>query len=420
MSKRLTLEQYIQQAEAIHGKGVYDYSKTKYINRNTEVWINCKFHGEFHLASAKDHLQFKRGCPLCNRFNKYNEFYKIKYKAYPYVFSSELFSLSVYKNKEDVIVTCKKHNICFIKSTDYLRDCKNLEICEFCRKETLLRERQIKKENKIRLKKTTNRVINNEHLKLSHEEVTKRVKDIYGEHNDCKDLIYINSNTPFNFTCTKHNYICKSSIKMIRKEPDIIKCIHCRKERDVFRKEEKSFREGIIFKVVSNFKYDFKFDYSKTDYKTFTSKSIIIGCPEHGDIETTPTAHLNNKYGCFKCAVEKEHGGFNKDKYIEVCGERSPNLYLVECFNDNEKFYKIGMTVNTISKRFKGSKFPYNVKLVNKYSNSSDIIFDAEKELHLKLKEYRYKPLLKIDGHSECYIFNNEIKELFNKYILTL
>lgn len=54
MSKRLTLDLFIQRAKEIHGDK-YDYSKVNYINSYTKVCIICPIHGEF-LVRPDIHL----------------------------------------------------------------------------------------------------------------------------------------------------------------------------------------------------------------------------------------------------------------------------------------------------------------------------------------------------------------------------
>ena len=60
MSKRLTLDLFIQHAKEIHGDK-YDYSKVNYINSYTKVCIICPIHGTFQ---QDPHTHFKGcGCP---------------------------------------------------------------------------------------------------------------------------------------------------------------------------------------------------------------------------------------------------------------------------------------------------------------------------------------------------------------------
>ena len=63
-----TTEQFIKEAREVHGNR-YDYSKVKYINRNTLVTIICSEHGEFKQAPF-NHLKGK-GCPKCAKNYQY-------------------------------------------------------------------------------------------------------------------------------------------------------------------------------------------------------------------------------------------------------------------------------------------------------------------------------------------------------------
>lgn len=48
-------------------------------------------------------------------------------------------------------------------------------------------------------------------------------------------------------------------------------------------------------------KHGTKFDYSKFEYLTAKTKSIII-CPVHGEFEQTSDKHMQSKHGCYDCA----------------------------------------------------------------------------------------------------------------------
>ena len=55
--KKLTTEEFIAKARAIHGSK-YDYSKVNYKNTRTKVCIICPEHGEFWMK-PNDHLSRK-------------------------------------------------------------------------------------------------------------------------------------------------------------------------------------------------------------------------------------------------------------------------------------------------------------------------------------------------------------------------
>lgn len=63
---KLTLEEFIEQANEVHGIRRYDYSKVKYINNKTEVIIICPNHNIPHEfpQTPNNHLNGE-GCPLC-------------------------------------------------------------------------------------------------------------------------------------------------------------------------------------------------------------------------------------------------------------------------------------------------------------------------------------------------------------------
>jgi len=63
-TKKLTTEQFIEKAKAIHSDK-YDYSLVKYKNNYTKVKIICPVHGTFKQRSG-NHL-YGQGCPECGR-----------------------------------------------------------------------------------------------------------------------------------------------------------------------------------------------------------------------------------------------------------------------------------------------------------------------------------------------------------------
>lgn len=65
---KLTLEEFIEKANKIHGVGRYDYSKVNYINNKTLVTIICHNHKKPYEfpQTPNDHLD-GHGCNLCNK-----------------------------------------------------------------------------------------------------------------------------------------------------------------------------------------------------------------------------------------------------------------------------------------------------------------------------------------------------------------
>ena len=64
MAKKLTNEEFISKANQKHN-GKYNYSKTIYKNKRTNVIITCPIHGDFE-QNPEVHLRGS-GCPKCGK-----------------------------------------------------------------------------------------------------------------------------------------------------------------------------------------------------------------------------------------------------------------------------------------------------------------------------------------------------------------
>ena len=116
MTRKLTTEEFIVKAKAIHGDK-YNYSLTEYINGDTKVQIICPEHGLFEQIPQR-HLS-GNGCCACGR-----ESMKQKRKKTQETFLAE--ARSIHDNKYDyseteylgtslkIKIICKKHMDHFI------------------------------------------------------------------------------------------------------------------------------------------------------------------------------------------------------------------------------------------------------------------------------------------------------------------
>jgi len=152
-----------------------------------------------------------------------------------------------------------------------------------------------------------------------------------------------------------------------------------------------------------------KYDYSKVDYKG-SNISINIICKKHGIFKQTPNNHLKPS-NCPKCNNEIRHlngCGWTLEKWLQN-GNKSKHfdsfkVYIIECWNENERFYKIGKTFTTTKKRFKNSFIPYNFKILKEIIGNAEYIHNLEIELKRKNKIYKYLPNIKFGGMYECYL----------------
>lgn len=164
-----------------------------------------------------------------------------------------------------------------------------------------------------------------------------------------------------------------------------------------------------------------RYKYSDVDFKTARDLINII-CEKHGTFKQRVYSHLAGN-GCRKCATESDlmkRNGFNKKSFLSISESKAkkPLLYIVEISGEDEVFYKIGITSNSTKSRMSRIG-KYTTNILREFSASPSVIFDLEQILHKRYKEYKYKPLIKFDGYTECYSdIPNDLYEYAEKYII--
>lgn len=155
------------------------------------------------------------------------------------------------------------------------------------------------------------------------------------------------------------------------------------------------------------------------EYKDITNESfrnyVEFKCPKHGWQKRPWNLFYSHKTSCLKCNKERMVArGFTKEKYVNICKGRDSFLYLLKFKNTKEEFYKIGLTLRSIKERFYGNS--YEIITMFKKRDSPENIFDIEKELHNKYKQYKYVPKFKFNGYTECYNLNLPINKIIKSY----
>lgn len=179
MTKKLTTDEFIIRAKAVHGDN-YDYSLTNYINSYTKVKIICPIHGGFEQRSG-DHLKGK-GCYKCGRIKKTTKKFideaiithgnKYDYSLVDYISA-----------KIKVKIICPIHGEFEQRSSDHLEG----KGCYKCGTEKA-------KKNKT---KTT-------------EEFIEKAKSIHGNLFDYSDVVYEHWSSKINIKCRKHGTFTQS------------------------------------------------------------------------------------------------------------------------------------------------------------------------------------------------------------------
>lgn len=221
--------------------------------------------------------------------------------------------------------------------------------------------------------------------------------------NDYTKIVYNgNKGKVLNILCKKHNqfFNCNYEARSHKKGRGIL-CTICKEEHQIKNIESKRLEYIERFEEKHGDKYDYSsFIYKGSDINT------TFTCSKHGSFEQTPKNHLKNTFGCQICGAEASNG-FGKQAYIDVCNGRESELYLVKIYNEAEVFYKVGITVEGVKKRFKNRKrvIGYKFDVIKSLKKDAEYIWNLEQEIHKEFRNtiYKYIPLNKFQGHTECY-----------------
>jgi hypothetical protein len=284
-------EQFIIKSKKVHEE-LYDYSKVVYENNSKEVIIICKIHGEF-LQLPKTHKRGS-GCKRCGiertiNHTQSNKFVEKANLVHNYIYD---YSKTNYKNaKEKIIIICKYHGEFMINPNSHLCGTG----CRSC---------NIMKKNKSR--KTKEQFI---------EEATKMHSDRY----DYSKINYIDYNQNILIICKEHGEFEQSPNIHLHSKG----CYEC----SILSKSLKKTKTTEQFVEEAKEKHGDIFDYSKTIYRNYDKKIIII-CKEHGEFQHTPGYHLSGK-GCNKCGILIRTNKItsNTSEFIEKANKVHKNLY---------------------------------------------------------------------------------------------
>jgi len=341
MSKKLTTEEFIEKAKAIHGNR-YDYSLVEYITNKDKVKIICKEHGIFEQRAIK-HL-CGQGCGECkgssiskSKIKRTAGTFEIRAKQThgdKYNYDSVVFKGMRHKVK----ILCKKHNIYFLQTPDSHIRGANCKKCGIDSRLLIILNRT-KLKFILKAKQTHNNTYNYSKSK------------------------YLNGHTIVEIYCKKHNHYFKQFPQNHIKGA---KCPKCVNEINPCRSTVEDFITKAKIVHTDMYKYN-KVVYinAKTNVKIYCMQCKVY-------FKQVPSNHLVGK-GCPNCA---EHG-FNYGK--------PAILYYLSILNGTA--YKIGITNRSIKERFTVQEL-LKIKILKttfyQYGNEA---FDAEQKI---LKEFKY------------------------------
>ena len=156
------------------------------------------------------------------------------------------------------------------------------------------------------------------------------------------------------------------------------------------------------FIIKANKKFNNLYNYDKVNFIN-NKTAIEIICTKHGSFWQQPAHHLQST-GCPRCIYDNTTGGYN----LKSCEKNKKNwqkinakFYFITCYNENETFYKIGVTVKEKIK-YRFGRLPYKFDVIDiKESNLYDCIL-LEHNILKNMKDKKYVPLIKFKGFTEC------------------
>jgi len=124
-AKRLTTQQFIDKARALHGDK-FNYSITEYVNATTKLKIICPEHGEQEML-PHHHTHIKSyGCPICGKqtINNHKQFTTESFIEKVSHIKGISFEKTIYiSRRENVIITCDIHGDYETKAEMLLKGC---------------------------------------------------------------------------------------------------------------------------------------------------------------------------------------------------------------------------------------------------------------------------------------------------------
>ena len=218
---------------------------------------------------------------------------------------------------------------------------------------------------------------------------------------------------------TKIKIICKQHGSFEQKPSNHLSnhgCPHCAYEAKAKNQAATAKSE---FEAKSREVHNSKYTYELVDYKNSYTK-VSISCPVHGEFQQKPNDHLSGKQGCPVCALSEN--GWTRTHFKDKCiknNESQGILYILECFNNNERFIKIGITSRSIKQRYKSKTcMPYSYTILHEIVGDPEFIYDLETLLHKKSKNYRYTPNIAFKGHvTECFKADTTYLDKLNNYL---
>lgn len=229
---------------------------------------------------------------------------------------------------------------------------------------------------------------------MTTEDFIKKARKIYGDRYDYSKSVYTLSRNLITIICPKHGEFNITANSHLRNH----ECVKCRYENHPSR--PKYTKEQLIKRCRKV--WGDRFDLSELVY-TGIRDSHRIKCNKCGSyFNQILDSLLNQKSdGCRNCSPNAR---WTRTNWVEFCNGKDrldPMVYIVNFFDDNESFIKIGITSRSIHERL--VEYPFEYKVIKTIIGSPLFVYDEEIRLHRKFREYKYSPIKQFVGSTECF-----------------
>lgn len=357
-----TKETFIAKAINIFGNR-YDYTDFEYINMQTKGLVKCNTCSNQWMVRPSHHICYKTHCPKCITKSKQMTVEDFKAKAYE-IFKDQYDYTNIIElpngASSKISIRCVKHNSIFKQSIKH--HLNGREGCKDCLS--------------IKTRKTKEDCINELKTKPNFNMMDFSKFDYKGD----REFVTITCNN-----CNTDKKLLYVSLKTVG-----LKC-NCLNTR--LEKAKKQFlnkaKDYLTLYDVLNLE----------EYNGYLSP-LQFKCKKHlTEFLQTPGSIRQGYKGCSKCA--NENNSFNKNNYIKA--HKNCTLYLIQLSNQDETFYKIGITHQNVKKRYATLK-DYKYVILKELNKDSKTILNLEE--HIKgsiINNYQYNPKIKFGGHTECF-----------------
>lgn len=245
-------------------------------------------------------------------------------------------------------------------------------------------------------------------MKYTQEDFLAQAFAAHGNRYDYSRTVYKTNRAHVSITCLIHGEFKQIPYSHVSQKMGCRKCASAKQSQSRTYTTEQFIAAA---KVIHGTKYD----YSLASYSGGKSK-VLITCQKHGNFSQVAHTHLNAS-GCPQCGELSKWEKVRSPTWVERTNGRAGILYFLRIFKADEEFFKIGVTVQEVKRRYRSKKYNlngYQYELLAQHTSADVVrIWGWEQSILETFAHLRYKPKTDFQGASECFSGCSEILNIF-------